>query len=232
MKQKYIKVPANLVSDTGSNKSFILDGCSVIDSCIHSTIETENMFLEEHLLFFMLKGKVSLYYGKKRYVVHKNEMMLLKKATSIQYGEDSTENGNAYEGLMFCLNDNLIKEFLAQSNLKVAGMPEEIKTAVYPMNERLVAFADSLKVYFENPSSVNPGVVRLKIMELLYNISESNENIFRQILQFNKPVRADIREIVEEHYPTPVSVPQLAFLSGRSLSAFKRDFQEIYGHNG
>jgi transcriptional regulator GlxA family with amidase domain len=34
--------------------------------------------------------------------------------------------------------------------------------------------------------------------------------------------------VVEHHYASPVSVSELAYLSGRSLSSFKRDFQNIY----
>jgi len=65
-------------------------------------------------------------------------------------------------------------------------------------------------------------------MELLYGISECSKNMFQQVLQLRHPVRADIRQVVEQHYATPVTLPELAYLSGRSLSSFKRDFQLIY----
>ncbi|MCD8263609.1 MAG: hypothetical protein LUD02_05145 [Tannerellaceae bacterium] len=129
---------------------------------------------------------------------------------------------------MFCLTDDLIKEFLTLSNVKVPQLDEKVKTAVYPMSECLVAFAHSLSPYFQNPSSVNPGLLRLKIMELLYDVSEYSKNVFRQLLQLRRPVRVDIRQVVEQYYATPVTLPELAFLSGRSLSSFKRDFQQTY----
>lgn len=65
-------------------------------------------------------------------------------------------------------------------------------------------------------------------MELLYDVAECNRNMFLQILQLHEPVRTDIRNVVEQHYASPVSVSELAYLSGRSLSSFKRDFQNIY----
>ena len=129
---------------------------------------------------------------------------------------------------MFCLKDDLIKEFLTTTNVKVQRMDEEVKTSVYPMNECLVAFAKSLYPYFTDPSTINPGLLKLKIMELLYDVSECSKNMFRQILQLRNPARTDIQHVVEQYYTTPVTLPELAFLSGRSLSSFKRDFQQIY----
>jgi len=34
---------------------------------------------------------------------------------------------------------------------------------------------------------------------------------------------------VEDNYTSPISLEELAYLSGRSLFSFKRDFQQIYG---
>lgn len=114
--------------------TLVFDGCSVIDSCVHSMRGIGTMFPEEHLLLFILEGKITLYHGKQTYIVRKNEMILLKKATSIRYEkEGEANNDNICESIMFCLKDELIKEFLILSNVKVPRTEGEIKTAVYPM---------------------------------------------------------------------------------------------------
>jgi len=227
--KKYIKVPTTLVAGPVYNNSLLLDGCSVIESCVHSMKGEGTMFLEDHLLLLVLGGKITLYHGKQTYTIRKGEMILLKKATSMRYEiEGEATNDNLYESLMFCLKDDLIKEFLTMENIKVPRIDEEMKTSVHPMNKCLVAFAESLYPYFIDASAITSGALRLKIIELLYNISECSKNMFRQILQLRRPVRIDIKNVVEQYYNTPVTLPELAFLSGRSLSSFKRDFQTTY----
>lgn len=227
--KKYIKVPTALVTGDCATSSLKLDGGSVIESCIHSMGANGTMFLEEHLLMLVLDGTATLCYGKQTSVVHKNEMILLKKATSVYYEkEGNPENKGIFYSLMFCLNDEILKEFLAMQNVSIPPVSEEIKNMAHPMDECLIAFAYSIKPYFNDPGSINPGLLRLKVMEMLYNVSAGNKNIFHQILQLRQPVRADIRQIVEQHYASPVTLPELAYLSGRSLSSFKRDFQNIY----
>ena len=51
----------------------------------------------------------------------------------------------------------------------------------------------------------------------------------QQMLQLRQPVKTDIHRVVEENYTSPISLNELAYLSGRSLSSFKREFRDIYG---
>lgn len=227
--KKMIKVPTSLTSGLVSQSALKLDGCSVIEQCIHSMEGSGTMFLEEHLLLFVLEGSNTLAYGKQVYVVNKNEMILLKKATAIKYEKKGNpDNDNIYDSLMFCLMDDILKDFLTKAEVSISRSDEEIKTTVNPMSDYLVAFAHSLKPYFNNPSEVNPGLLRLKIMELLFDVSKGSQNTFRQILQFREPVRASIKSVVEQNYISPVSIPELAYLSGRSVSSFKRDFVKTF----
>ncbi|AYM99119.1 AraC family transcriptional regulator [Chryseobacterium sp. 3008163] len=227
--KKMIKFPTSLIGLDTPQNTLELDGCTLIEQCIHSTEVRGTMYLEQHLLLIVLEGTVVLTYGKQEYTVGKNDMILLKKATAVKYHKfGNAENDNIYDSLMFSIKDDLLKSFLSTSEIKVSKPEGEIKTGVYPMNECLVAFAYSMKPYFFDQSVVHPGQLRLKIMELLYDVAECNRNMFLQILQLHEPVRTDIRNVVEQHYASPVSVSELAYLSGRSLSSFKRDFQNIY----
>lgn len=229
--KKFIKMPTSLIDGPVPQSSLLLNGCSVIEQCIHSMEAEGTMYLQEHLLLLVLDGTNTLSYGKQTYTVHKNEMILLKKATSVRYEKKGNpENDNIYNSLMFSLKDELIQSFLATTELEMPKVKAEgeIKTTVSSMNECLVAFANSLKPYFFDSAEVHQGQLRLKMMEMLYDVSICSRNMFYQILQLHQPVRSDVRNVVENNYASPISLEELAYLSGRSLSSFKRDFQQIY----
>ncbi len=116
---------------------------------------------------------------------------------------------------------NLTPYFLTQQHITIPQMTEELGVKVSPMSDRLVAYCWSLSPYFNDPSQTNPGLLRLKVMELLFNVMDCSKNIFRQMLQLRQPVKADVHRIVEENYTSPVSLEELAYLSGRSLSSFQ-----------
>ncbi|MBB5638974.1 AraC-like DNA-binding protein [Pedobacter cryoconitis] len=228
--KKIIKVPAQLVNGETSQNSLVLDECTVIEQCIHHVEEQGTMYLEEHVLFFILEGSVTLTYGKQTCQIGKNEMILLKKATAVHYEKKGSPDLNAiYHGVIFSIKDVLIKSFLASVEKITPKETEEVaESGVYPMTECLITFLESLKPYFHDSSGVYPGQLRLKMMEMLYHMAIGNPAMFQQILQIYQPLRTEIRHIVEQHYASPISLKELAYLSGRSLSSFKRDFQAVY----
>lgn len=206
-----------------------MDGGSIIDQCIVTAGERGTFFLEQHLLYVVLGGSVKLTCGRQSWTVGKNEMILLRRAQSVSYEKQGSEETGLFESQLFAINDELLKDFLTSQQVVIPAMTEEYGAQVSPMSERLVAYCWSLAPYFNDPSQVNPGLLRLKVMELLYNVMDCSKNIFRQMLQLRQPVKTDIRRVVEENYTSPISLDELAYLSGRSLSSFKREFQDIYG---
>ena len=218
-----------MISGDCSTSSLLLDGGSIIDQCIVTAGECGTFFLEQHLLYVVLGGSVKLTCGRQSWTVGKNQMILLRKAHSIYYEKKGSPETGLFESLLFSINDELLKDFLTTQQVNVPLMTEELGAQVSPMSARLVAYCWSLAPYFNDPSQVNPWLLRLKVMELLFNVMDCSKNLFRQMLQLRQPVKADVHRVVEENYTSPITLEELAYLSGRSLSSFKRDFQSIYG---
>ena len=227
--EKIIKVPTTLVAKPVLYGTLEMDGCTVIQQCIDSMARSGTMFMQSHVLILMLDGQITFRHGKQSHVVRKNEMILLKKATSVQFEMmGDAENGDIYDGTMICIQNELLKEFITTAKIQTPQVKDIVKTAVHPMDSRLISFVQSLAPYYNAPVTINPALLKLKVMELLFNVAECSEDAFRQMLQLLKPVKADIRHVVEHNYTNPLILPELAYLSGRSLSGFKREFQAIY----
>lgn len=88
-------------------------------------------------------------------------------------------------------------------------------------------FIQSLDFYFENPSLVTDDLLKLKFKELILLLlqTENAENIITLFSHLFNPRQASLFEVVQTHLYTPISVTDLAVLTGRSLSTFKRDFE-------
>lgn len=226
---KYLKVPTDLLNPPFNNNALYLSGFSVVDSCIYTQRNEGTMFFEEHILLFVLRGVNTLIHGKEKYIVHQNEMLLLKKATI--YGfvkEGGSEDDTVFHAMLFCLKDEFLKEFIKIAGVEKNKVVEHVVSSVKPVNERLKAFINSLLPYFNEPDNIDEGLIKIKMMELLYDIAASDKNLLQQILQLKQPLRTDLASVVENNYCSPVSIPELAYLSGRSLSGFKREFYSIY----
>lgn len=226
---KSIKVPADLTKPPFNQRVLEVEGCSVIESCIHTTRSKGAMLLEDHLLLFVLQGENTLTHGNSTFKVRKNEMILFPKASLIEYDKSGDAlNGDIYDSLMIFLKDECILSFMKMADIKSCKTTEKVTVMVKPVKERIQAFLLSLKPYFNEIENIDAGLVKLKILEVLYDISSTDKHLLHQLLQMKQPVKFDLSSIMEENYTSPISLSELAYLSGRSLASFKRDFKAIY----
>ncbi len=229
MVSKPIKVPEGMHAAPYLQRSLVLDGFTVVESCTHVTGKTGSMFLKEHLLLFVLQGTYVVRYGEQVYTLGKNQVLLLKKAIVVEYDKSGDpENDNLFEGMMFFLKDDLIKEFIKKVDVPVQSSDELSSISVRNVNPRLLGFVQSLIPYFSEPDKIDAGLIKLKMLEVLYGIDNMDQKLLLQLLHLKQQVRNDISQVLEENFMNPVSINDLAYLSGRSLSSFKRDFQAIY----
>jgi AraC family transcriptional regulator, exoenzyme S synthesis regulatory protein ExsA len=226
---KVVKVPLELTTVPYHQSILKMNGLSVIESCTHTQNNTGSMFLEDHLLLFVLKGMYTVRYGNQSYTVKKNEMVLLQKSITVEF-EKSGEKDEEYllDYMMFFLKEDLINEFVKMADLKPSYPAALDAVSVKSVNDRLISYIESLKPYFTQPDEISSGLIKIKLLELLFDVADTDENFYFQFLQLKRKERKSITEVIEENIFNPVSLNDLAYLSGRSLSTFKREFKEIY----
>ncbi|MCM3626501.1 AraC family transcriptional regulator [Paenibacillus glycanilyticus] len=227
--EKAIKVPHSLAKDSNNQGILRMKGLTVVESCTFTEGLKGSMFLEDHLLLFVLEGIYKVRFGKEEFTVKKNEMVLLQKSIMVEY-EKSGDEGSDFllDYMMFFLKDELLTEFINMADLQYNYPSALVPVSVTGVNERLTNYLYSLKPYFKEADALKEGLIKVKLLELLFDVADAEEQFLYQFLQLKSTDRKGITEVVEQNITNPVSLSDLAYLSGRSLSTFKRDFQAIY----
>lgn len=226
---KVIKVPRALPNAPHYQNIIELEDVSIVESCTKAHETKKVMFLEDHMLLFVLEGTFKIKLGNSYFEVNKNEMILLKKFSGIEAWKfGNPENNYAFESMMFFIKDDFLLDFLKSENLKLFKHQEPAPVFVRPFKERLLRFLESLKPYFHDKEEINTNLYRIKMMELLYDLAQTDKNLLLQLIQLKSRQPTDIPKVMEENYLNPVSLKELAYLAGRSLSSFRRDFEAIY----
>ena len=226
--RKY-KVPTVLVNPPYNYDCLELEGFEVIKTCTHISEQKGSLFLQDHMLLVVLQGTYTVRYSKQEYTLRSNQMVVLRKSIAREYDKSGDpENDHMCEYIMFFIKDELLKEFAQMTNMEVKASDEMSPVSIKDVNAQFRAFVASIQPYLQNGEGVDKGLAKLKMLELLYGLASTDKNLMRQMLQLIRHARTNINQVMENNYLNPVSVEGLAYLSGRSLSAFKRDFQAIY----
>ncbi|MEO3405034.1 hypothetical protein AAFN85_14095 [Mucilaginibacter sp. CAU 1740] len=226
---KVVKVPGDLPNAPHYQNVLELEDVSLVESCTQAHETRKVMFLQDHLLLFVMEGTFRIKLGTQEFEVKKNEMILLKKFSGIETWKLGNPDHNyAFESMMFFLKDSFLLEFLKSENIRLFRDQETAPIYVRPYNERLLRFLESLKPFFRDQEEVNTNLFRIKMLELLYDLAHTDKSLLLQLIQLKSQHQTDIPKVMEENYLNPVDLDELAYLSGRSLSSFRRDFESIY----
>ncbi|WP_315068951.1 AraC family transcriptional regulator [uncultured Clostridium sp.] len=229
MNERIVRIPQEIIAIPNKQNILKLNGLSIIGSCSFTQEVSGSLFLEDHLLLFVQHGIFSVNYGGNIYVVHENEMILLKKAIVIHYKKSGDhKNDNLLEYQKFFLKDELLREFCKMANIKPMQPEVTVPISIKPVNERLTKYVDSIKPYFNECENIDKTLIKIKLLELLYDLTATDRDLMNQLLQLKQQVCSNIPKVLEENILNPVSISDLAYLSGRSLSSFNREFQSIY----
>ncbi|CAN7758978.1 helix-turn-helix transcriptional regulator [Paenibacillus sp. LjRoot153] len=224
---------SQILTQTPNHQQKILrmNGLSAIESCTRTEGATGTLFLEDHMLLFVIEGVYTVRFGTEVHTVHKHEMVLIHKSIAIQYEKSGEPNSDyVLNYMMFLLNDELINEFMKLTDYTPSSVVRTLgPVSVHTIDDRLFSYLESLKPYFNEPERIRDGLVKVKLLELLFGIADRNDIFLSELSQIIKrQERKSIKDVVDANITNPVTLHDLAYLSGRSLSSFKRDFKAVY----
>ena len=222
------KTSGTLKASLSNRKVLMLDDYPAIQSCTYSEWQESSMFLEQNMLLFIVEGSIKIRYGKVEYAVTKDQMAFLKKDILVEFLPCTPSRCPAkVEYILISLKYELIKEFARLAELALPAEEAEPVT-VNTLDKRLQNYISSLETYFTEPEKVEGSLIKIKLLELLFCLEGNANGILKQMLDLRENFRSNITATVEENVMNSLSLHQLAVLSGRSLSSFRRDFLAIY----
>ena len=98
-------------------------------------------------------------------------------------------------------------------------------------NELIEKYINNLYMYFDNPEMIDDELAILKLKELIMLLlkSERYENVQDFLSELFQPGKLKFTSIIENNLFSDISIDELAFVTGKSLSSFKREFNTVYG---
>jgi AraC-like DNA-binding protein len=181
---------------------------------------------------FSITGRKIFHQGDNTFTVNKNSGFLLRRAAFLQEIDDDIKG---WELLAFYLKDDYLKNIFNdfRPHLPLRDLPPPSKKMVILMdiNDRIRNCYLSLLPYFNQTVPLPEKILEIKLKELLYNvfINPKNQNILSYINSLVDGHITPIWEVMEANYMYNLKLSEYAQLANRSLSSFKREFEQFYG---
>ena len=191
--------------------------------------ERANVSVDTNLITFLLQGTKELFSPQDKIILQPGEGFLLRKGHYLM--TEKTGSANRYESLLLFFTDRFTEK--VSSNIKLHGgstgtLPDILKLEAHPL---LTTFQQSIQGYFGNEGKIEwENVLTARMQELFALLSQTVEGgHFESFLSSrNNSPAIQLENLMEKHFRDPLSVEQYAFLAGKSLSSFKRTFEEVF----
>lgn len=186
-------------------------------------------YIAKHVCSFILSGKqiIRSEYDE-QITLNAGTLCLFPKG--IYTVSDLIPQNGHFEAILFFFDQSIIDRFLSMQSLRKPRMTQANSFLKLSNSEPLATYLRSIA---EIPHSVNQpsaALFHLKLIELLCLLDELHPaiSIVDRLVQMNQRKPSNLRSFLERNYDKPLTVEDYAYLTGRSISTFRRAFKQQF----
>lgn len=190
------------------------------------SVSGEN-FIAEHAFVFQLAGSLTVTDGPQSEVFAEGDFRFSVRNKLAKFVKYPPVQGD-YKSLSIAFDQATLRDFSREYGIRTTPKPvtfSVIKLKPHPRYKHLV---DSLLPYLPFSPIKDDALVQLKRKEALLTLVKVQPELAGILFDFSEPTKLDLAAFMEQNYRFNLKLPRFAYLTGRSLSAFKRDFASVY----
>ena len=195
--------------------------------------KVSDTLINEARIVHVINGNSNLYAANQYIQLQSGDTIIMKSDNFINSWL-ANKSGQLNEVIVFQLTSDMLKHvyrnqlphwFIEDSNKQIP--PIKKQESHFLLN----SYFNNLGYYLDNPQLISEDLLRIKIQDLLLllvnkDVDGSNRKILGSLFKANE---YKFQEIIQTHLFDELNLEDLSFLTGQSLSSFKRRFSSIYG---
>ena len=195
-------------------------------SCYDDKFFTSEIVFDQQMLIWFISGETKIVQSEVTRVFKSGDIFLIprnKPATIINYPKD----GLPHKTVVMHLTTDLLRNFYKDIQVKTKIEPVP-GIRVYNNHPLLESCLASVVPYFEITDEFPKNLALLKITEAISILRTIDPDIDGVLANFDDPHKVDLVSYMEKNYMFNMPLERFGYLTGRSLTSFKRDFKKAF----
>ncbi|UBM59582.1 AraC family transcriptional regulator [Marinilongibacter aquaticus] len=197
-----------------------------IKSCYIGPEISPEQFIPEHMFWYVVEGEIKGYDGQKNYIFKSGDAFIARKNHLFRYNKLKINGKQRKVVVLF--DEEFLKRYQKSHHAEIRKFKSP--DAILPLNQNkgISQYIQSLMPHYTGSGRIDKAVAEGKREELLSLLLILQPQLSSIFFDYGIPGKIDLKKFITHNYKFNVKLERLAFLTGRSLSAFKRDFKEIF----
>ncbi len=196
-------------------------------TCYITRSRAGEQFVPEHVFSYQIAGAIIINDGVKTYTVNEGDFRLSKRNHLIKFEKRPPADGE-YKALSIYLDQETLRNFSMEYGIKAEKHDSGGPFIPLKPNALYRSFMDSLVPYQQSGHAISDDLQRLKLREAIMILLQANPELKNILFDFSEPGKIDLEGFMNKNYHFNVELKRFAYLTGRSLATFKRDFDKIF----
>lgn len=186
---------------------------------------SQEHFIAAHYFVFTIKGTMNLFDGNEHRALKAGDSCIARRNRLGRM--HNVRVNDELEKVIIALDEKCLRAFQEKHRISSRTFsPTNTFIQLVP-NPLLPYFVDSLLPYYSHGNLMAPfGDVKRE--ELLLILLKGQPELAGLLFDYGIPGKINLEEFMSRNYQFNISIERFAFLTGRSLSAFKRDFKQTF----
>ncbi len=183
-------------------------------------------FVPDNVFIYIVKGVLRIFDGNKNYIFKSGDAFLARKNRLAKY--ELLESKDTLEPILFCFDESFLKDFQKKYKIQKSGFKTGDSFMRIKKDALISSFIKSVKPYYIGAMELEADFEDLKYQELIIILLKQQPELADILFDFAPQEKINLEAFMNKNYTFNVSIEQFSTLTGRSLSAFKRDFKMIF----
>lgn len=195
-------------------------------SCYEDKLFKTEIIFDQHMLVWFISGETKIIQADADYLFKAGDIFLIPRnqlATIINYPKD----GLPHKTVVMHLSASRLRDFYANLNVKPKASTSQ-KIHCFNDHPLLESCLASLIPYFELQEQFPENIAALKINEAISILRIIDVEIDSVLANFEEPGKVDLVSFMEKNFMFNMPLEKFGYLTGRSLTTFKRDFNRAF----
>lgn len=203
-------------------------GACILQKTLNTPVLERESYISEHVISYVLQGKqhITTYDGEVE-TIHANELLFLPRGLYII--SDLLPQNKEFKSILFYFDNMILERFLKK--IKAISTHENAPTFLKVKSDFLLQnFSNNIQSLFKHEVQLSTALVELRGEELLHLLlaNQGVEQFSTFIAGLLSGKKRSLKNLLENNFDKPLKVEDYAYLAGRSLSTFRRDFKRQF----
>ncbi|WP_342646489.1 AraC family transcriptional regulator [Mucilaginibacter sp. CSA2-8R] len=201
----------------------------ILYSCYHTRSREGEQFVPEHILSFQIAGSVAISDGEQNYLFNEGDIRFHQRNHLLKFSKLPPSAGGEFKSLSIYFDQDTLRQFSYEYDYTANKLHIHKAITVLQHNPLYQSFLHSLQPYEQlSGHAFHQDLIQLKVKEALLILLKTNPDLKEVLFDFTDPGKIDLEAFMIKNYKFNVSLPRFAYLTGRSLATFKRDFEKLF----